>query len=404
MRTMYDAVTAANITKAYLNPQLVAGYIDKIRLEPWSAADWALFPNARKVEIVKKASTNAGHVLDVEPGDATPAQAPGWAAMRRRAGFAFPVIYGNRSTWPAVRWSSSGRAPLRPVLDRHRDRARRDPRRRDRRAVPARRRPGIDVSVVADYWPGVDPAPGPNTGGGGSAGASTVGVELMDRITVTPKNDGVNTVRVNLSGTGGAAIVVARRSRATARATRCGSATFTRGARTSRASATPEEQGRLQRPAHLASADRAARRRVGRRRVQRRPRSPVRHRLLLTRKDHHERVQLPRRARQGRDRADRRGRAQGQGASTAAALVGIARPSSACTSSTAQSRTGPPARSAASSPARRRSSPGGWPSTPRGPRSSRPATTRHRQKRPRAHRARGPFRRVQPRTSCRLCR
>ncbi len=30
----------------------------------------------------------------------------------------------------------------------------------------------------------------------------------MDRITVTPKNDGVNTVRVNLSGTGGAAIVV----------------------------------------------------------------------------------------------------------------------------------------------------------------------------------------------------
>src|SRR6266496_5668498 len=100
---MYDAVTAANITNANPDPQLVAGYIDKIRLEPWSAQDWARFPKALKVEIVKKASTNAGHVLDVEPGDATAAQAPGWAAMRRRSGLAYPTIYCNRSTWPTVR-------------------------------------------------------------------------------------------------------------------------------------------------------------------------------------------------------------------------------------------------------------------------------------------------------------
>ena len=38
MRTMYDAVTAANIPR---EARMVAGYIDKIRLEPWSAADWA---------------------------------------------------------------------------------------------------------------------------------------------------------------------------------------------------------------------------------------------------------------------------------------------------------------------------------------------------------------------------
>ncbi|MGW4057775.1 hypothetical protein ACWEGE_05825 [Amycolatopsis sp. NPDC004747] len=34
---------------------MVAGYIDKIKLDPWSAADWVRFPNAREVEIVKKA-------------------------------------------------------------------------------------------------------------------------------------------------------------------------------------------------------------------------------------------------------------------------------------------------------------------------------------------------------------
>src|SRR3954469_25033329 len=96
---MYDAVTAANIPAG---AEMVAGYIDKIKLEPWSAADWARFPNAVKVTIVKKASTNDGHVLDVEPGDATPAEAPGWVRMRRAKG-ADPTVYMNASTWPAVR-------------------------------------------------------------------------------------------------------------------------------------------------------------------------------------------------------------------------------------------------------------------------------------------------------------
>jgi hypothetical protein len=73
---------------------MVAGYIDKIKLEPWSAADWARFPNAVKVTIVKKASTNDGDVLDVEPGDATAGEAPGWVRMRRAAG-ADPTVYMN---------------------------------------------------------------------------------------------------------------------------------------------------------------------------------------------------------------------------------------------------------------------------------------------------------------------
>jgi hypothetical protein len=158
MRTMYDAVTARNIPR---DARMVAGYIDKIKLEPWTAADWALFPNAVKVTIVKKASTNAGHVLDVEPGDATPAEAPGWVRMRRAAG-ADPTIYCNLSTWPAVRqafidqgvaqphyWVAkydnnpawgAGWAALGCVAKQYAG------------DVP----PGIDLSSVADFWPGVD--------------------------------------------------------------------------------------------------------------------------------------------------------------------------------------------------------------------------------------------------------
>jgi hypothetical protein len=207
MRTMYDAVTAANITRANSRPQMVAGYIDKIKLEPWSAADWARFPDARKVEIVKKANTNAGHVLDVEPGDATPEQAPGWATMRRRSGFAYPVIYCNRSTWPKVKaaFAAQGVAPPlywiatasgRPEIPDG--------------AIAAQYlldiAPGIDVSAVADYWPGVDPTPGST--GGGQAAADSTGVDLMERITVTPANAGQNTVRLNLSGSAGAAVIV----------------------------------------------------------------------------------------------------------------------------------------------------------------------------------------------------
>jgi hypothetical protein len=161
MRTMYDAVTAGNIPRS---ASMVAGYVDKIRLEPWTSADWDRFPGAVKVQIVKKASTNAGHVLDVEPGDATPAEAPGWVRMRREAG-ADPTVYMNASTWPSVRmefqrqdvaqphyWVAkydgdpawgTGWAALGCVAKQYAG------------DVP----PGVDLSSVADYWPGVDPAP-----------------------------------------------------------------------------------------------------------------------------------------------------------------------------------------------------------------------------------------------------
>src|SRR4051794_34353068 len=98
MRIMYDSTEAADIPRT---AEIVAGYLAPSRYA-WSAADWARFPNAIKVRIAIFANVDDGHVLDVEPGDATPAQAPGWA-KRRRASGVDPTIYCNASTWSTVR-------------------------------------------------------------------------------------------------------------------------------------------------------------------------------------------------------------------------------------------------------------------------------------------------------------
>lgn len=155
MRTMYDAVNAKNIP---VDAAMVAGYIDTIRIPCWTQADWDRFPRAVKVRIAKKHDTNDGHVLDVEVGDATPAQAPDWAGMRRAAGVD-PTIYCNRSTWPAVQAAFTAAKVAQPhfwiatatgtaVIPAG--------------AVAAQYSldvaPGIDISVVADFWPGVDSA------------------------------------------------------------------------------------------------------------------------------------------------------------------------------------------------------------------------------------------------------
>lgn len=159
MRTMYDSTRAANIPAS---AGMVAGYVDEYMIPKWTDAEWARFPHAVKVRIAKKATTDDGHVLDVEDRLATPEEAPGWARMRRRSGLAFPTIYCNRSTWPRVRAefdqqgepqplyfiaTASGEAEIpdgaiaaQYLLDTDQN---------------------TDISVVADYWPGVDPAPQP---------------------------------------------------------------------------------------------------------------------------------------------------------------------------------------------------------------------------------------------------
>jgi hypothetical protein len=159
MRTMYDSVTPTNIPT---NAEMVAGYIDK-ELYRWTQRDWDRFPHAVKVRIARLATTNDGHVLDVEDRLATPAQAPGWIRMRRAAG-ADPTIYCNRSTWPQVNaacdaagvarphyWIATGTRqaviPAGAVAAQH-----------TLDFKPAGFPGTVDISIVADYWPGVDSA------------------------------------------------------------------------------------------------------------------------------------------------------------------------------------------------------------------------------------------------------
>lgn len=96
MPLMYDSTNPADIPTT---APIVAGYIDG--LYKWSPADWARFPNAKHVTIAVSPDTNDGMVLDVENGDATPDQAPGWCSLRRFAGVK-PTIYCSASSIDAV--------------------------------------------------------------------------------------------------------------------------------------------------------------------------------------------------------------------------------------------------------------------------------------------------------------
>src|SRR5690348_5780820 len=156
MRTMYDSVDAGAIPTS---AQLVAGYVDGHYV--WSDSDWGRFPRSRKIRIAVFAETNDGHVLDVEQGNATPTEAPGWVTMRRRAGID-PTIYCSLSIWTTLRnafihanvaqphyWIASYdnvvTIPVGAIAKQYADDT----------MIGAH----YDLSAVADYWPGIDPVP-----------------------------------------------------------------------------------------------------------------------------------------------------------------------------------------------------------------------------------------------------
>lgn len=168
-RTMYDGVAggAAAIGRQAKPGDLAAGYGDG--LYRWSDADWAhIAPGVIRVVIVVHPSTNAGVILDCEPGNCGPADAVDWVLMRRAAG-ADPTVYCNQhdtvTGWPAVRGAFQARGVREPhywVADY--DGVAEIP----AGAVGKQYADDIalgrpwDLSVVADYWPGVDPAPAPS--------------------------------------------------------------------------------------------------------------------------------------------------------------------------------------------------------------------------------------------------
>lgn len=206
MRTMYDAVTPGNILKANPHPQMVAGYLNGTYA--WSAADWALFPGAVHVGISIRASDHIGHVLDVEPGDATPAESVDWVIARRAAG-ADPSVYCNASTWPTVVAAFNARGVATP----HWWAAKYDG---DPTLLPgcvAKQylgdvAPGIDISSVADYWPGVDTGPAAPTVSATTPATASKGPEIMQPILVKA-SDSPTSVRVELlTGTATTGLII----------------------------------------------------------------------------------------------------------------------------------------------------------------------------------------------------
>lgn len=171
MRTMYDSTNGNALP---VDAQLAGCYVDgRYCTDAYASARTvrARCPNAIIVPIAVFASTNDGTVLDIEQGDATPAQAPGWVLMRREAGVD-PSVYCNASTWTDVvdAFDTSGvehpyywiahydglaTIPDGAVAKQYND--------------PPGSGGDWDISAVVDYWPGIDappdPPPPPHDGG-----------------------------------------------------------------------------------------------------------------------------------------------------------------------------------------------------------------------------------------------
>lgn len=154
MRVMYDAVTPANLPAG---ADLYGGYDDGHW--PNAAAIAARFPGKRLIRITVFPADIFGDVLDVEKGDAQPADVPDWLTHRRGRG-ADPSIYSSTSSIGAVEaackaarvqfdrqhwWRADYETPPDPTL------------KYGEVAHQYHDAGGYDLSVVADYWPGIDP-------------------------------------------------------------------------------------------------------------------------------------------------------------------------------------------------------------------------------------------------------
>jgi hypothetical protein len=195
---MYDSIRAANIKRNIANPAMVAGYVDEYNIPKWTAAEWAMFPNAVKVRIAKKASTNDGHVLDVEPKLATPAQAPGWVKMRRASGLSTPTVYVNESTWQQVIDEFNKQSVVQPLYwIAHYDGKAELPKRAGVTVVAKQYlgdTNGMDYNIVADNWPGVD---NNDVGGDDMPSAEEIAAAVWDAKILNKSNGNLDPASVN---------------------------------------------------------------------------------------------------------------------------------------------------------------------------------------------------------------
>lgn len=175
-RIMFDGVTPASVPAG---AQLYAGYVNG--KWPSLAALSAKFPGALHVSVTVTTSGRAT-VLDIENGDATPEQAPGWAEEQRADGNPYPVCYMEEATWPAVKAAFAEQGVATPLywVAAYPDVAPAVPPAIPDGAIALQYFDygGWDASVVADYWPGVDPAPVPTI-------AAAAALEEEDDMTTT---------------------------------------------------------------------------------------------------------------------------------------------------------------------------------------------------------------------------
>lgn len=154
-RIGYDSINATRIPR---DAQIVLGYDDG-PISKWEDSWWGLFPHAVLGRITVFASDNIGQILDVEKGDATPAESVDWV-LRRRAAGVDPTVYMNSSTWPQVRAAFQARK----VQEPHYWVAQYDGVQQIFPGAIGKQyynndALGYDMSVFVDYWPGIDLAP-----------------------------------------------------------------------------------------------------------------------------------------------------------------------------------------------------------------------------------------------------
>lgn len=155
-RIMYDAITPANIPA---NAQMVAGYVNG-RWPSYAEAK-ASFPHAVAVSIAVNIHADA-QVLDVEKFDATPAESVGWCIRQRSLGRVPTVYMAAGDAWTQVRQAFQARGVAEPLywVANWSDGPEIPP-----GAIAVQyannEAAGYDVSLVSDYWPGVDKAQAP---------------------------------------------------------------------------------------------------------------------------------------------------------------------------------------------------------------------------------------------------
>lgn len=92
MYVMFDSVTLSEIPES---ANAVAGYVGgRYETFPELEKRW---PRAKRLSIAVNAHEDA-ECLDIESGDAVPAQAPDWLVRQEHRGVVKPVLYGSQST------------------------------------------------------------------------------------------------------------------------------------------------------------------------------------------------------------------------------------------------------------------------------------------------------------------